>query len=379
VGADPELDAVIMVKNTTEAINKLSYRLNLQPQDIVVSTMMEHHSNELPWRAKARVNFIGLNANGQLDMDDAQLRLRQGYPRVKLLTVCGASNVTGHSNDVYLLAEMAHEYGCRILVDGAQLIPHRGFNLKPHGDPAHIDFLAFSGHKMYAPFGIGVLIGPREIFNSGPPEYSGGGTVKLVMDRQIFWADPPDRDEAGSPNVIGTYAMARTIEYLNTLGMGKLSRHEQQLTDYILQQLSCNKDITVYGTQPRVGVISFNLRDMPHALVGAILGFEAGIGVRTGCFCAQRYVRNLLGVKEDIQHLHYFEQQQTDLIPGMVRVSLGAYNNRKEVDYLLHWLRTITANRNEFKRRYRLSRVHGGFIPVGLDYNAFCKEMAGGK
>ncbi len=368
VGADLDRDSIIMVKNTTEAINKLSYRLKLQPSEAVITSEMEHHSNDLPWRGRARLLYIGLDSRGKLDIDDAVRCLKKKYPRTRLLTVCGASNVTGHVNHVHLLAEMAHEYGCRIMVDGAQLIPHQTFNMKPHSDPGHIDFLAFSGHKIFAPFGAGVLIGPREAFRDSAPEYSGGGTVKIVTHNNVYWAEPPDLDEAGSPNVIGTYSLARTLQYLNRLGMNKLQEHEEKLTAYLLEKIKAVPGITVYGDGKRVGVISFNLEGMPHALVGAILCYDAGIGTRTGCFCAQNYVRQLLGLEEKAEHLKLYEENRNDLIPGMVRVSLAAYNTREEVDHLLEWLHKIAKNRNEFKKKYRFAANSGSFIPV--DYAA---------
>jgi cysteine desulfurase / selenocysteine lyase len=363
IGADLDQDTVILVKNTTEAINKLSYRLQLHPQDIVLITDMEHHSNELPWRARARVQYIPLDAQGKLDLSSIESVFKRYHPRIKLLAVCGASNVTGHINDVHQMAQIAHAYDCQILVDGAQLIPHQRFDIKAHSHAEHIDFLAFSGHKIYSPFGAGVLIGPRETFMKNSPEYQGGGTVKLVTGNQVFWADLPDKEEAGSPNIVGALVLARTLKYLEKLGMDELARYESELTAYALQRLKSIKEVRLYGTQPRVGVISFNLADLPHALVGAILCYEAGIGLRTGCFCAQNYVRHLLGAQADSKQMELYEQNRTDQIPGMVRISLAPYNTRAEVDHLFKWLTYILDNRFLFRRHYKFSPVHGGFVP----------------
>ncbi|MGS0763516.1 aminotransferase class V-fold PLP-dependent enzyme [Syntrophomonas curvata] len=368
VGADLARDTVIMVKNTSEAINKLSYRLQLDPADVVITTDMEHHSNDLPWRARARVEYAAIDNEGKLDTENLEQHLKSSYPRTKLLAVCGASNVTGHVNDVHRLAQMAHEYGCPILVDGAQLVPHQGFDMKPHNDAAHIDYLAFSGHKIYSPFGAGVLIGPQKTFAGGPPEHPGGGTVKLVTEDKIFWADPPDRDEAGSPNVIGTYTLARTLRYLNQLGMEKLGQYEQELTGYALSELQQVKGITIYGSKPRVGVISFNLAGIPHALLGAVLCFDAGMGVRTGCFCAQKYVRQLLGLAESEHYLELYDSGRMAKLPGMVRVSLAAYNTREEIDELVKWLKHIAANLYEYRRDYRFAASQGGYLPVDTNY-----------
>ncbi|HEX3011850.1 MAG TPA: aminotransferase class V-fold PLP-dependent enzyme [Syntrophomonadaceae bacterium] len=366
VGADPTRDTVIMVKNTTEAINKLSYRLQLRPSDVVITTDMEHHSNDLPWKAKAAVKYAGLNQYGELNTADVRDCLQKNYPRVKLLAVCGASNVTGHVNNVHLLAKMAHEYGCKILVDGAQLIPHRRFSMKSYSDPGHIDFLAFSGHKMYAPFGAGVLIGPKEIFANNPPEYQGGGTVKLVMKDRIYWAEPPDSEEAGSANVIGTYALAKTMNFLEKIGMDNIVKHEDELTDYALKKIQALRNVVVYGSKSRIGVISFNIKGISHSLAGAVLCFEAGIGTRTGCFCAQNYVRKLLGQAESSQHIKLYEQNQLDKLPGMVRISLGGYNTFEEVDYFIKWLEKLVQNKSEFAERYQYDPEQGSFVPKDI-------------
>lgn len=364
VGADLDKDAIIFVKNTTEAINKLSYRLHLQASDIVIVTGMEHHSNDLPWRTKAQVKYAQVDGNGKLDLNNIDYLLNKYHNKAKLLAVCGASNVTGALNDVHMLAKMAHKHGCKILVDGAQLIPHQPFNMKNHSDPEHIDFLAFSSHKMFSPYGLGVLVGPREVFINGSPEYQGGGTVKLVGDNTIIWADLPGKEEAGSPNVVGAYALGKTIKYLEKLGMDKLADYEKELTDYALNKLKALNFVKVYGPHSRVGVISFNIKDLSHDLVGAILGFEAGIGLRTGCFCAQKYVRHLLGIRET--DLKFKEGYDLSKLPGMVRISLAAYNTKEEIDYFIKWIKNIGENKYEFKSRYKLSSFRGATVPVNL-------------
>jgi selenocysteine lyase/cysteine desulfurase len=280
------------------------------------------------------------------------------------LAVCGASNVTGHVNDVHTLARTAHEYGCPILVDGAQLIPHRPFSMLSYHNPGHIDFLAFSGHKIFAPLGTGVLIAPKSLFKKGQPEYSGGGTVNMVFDHKIYWADPPDKEEAGSANVPGTFALARTLTCLKSLGTHKLALYEENLTTYTLEKLKAMNGFTIYGDKNRVGVISFNIEGMHHALVGAILCFEAGIGVRTGCFCAQKYVRNLLNLEENKIMIDSMAKHN---YPGMVRISLAAYNTREEIDHLLHWLTVIRDNAEEYQKRYYYSSKYKCFYPANRD------------
>ena len=223
------------------------------------------------------------------------------------LTVSGASNVTGFVQPIHRLARKAHAVGARILVDAAQLAPHRRIDVRPDGDPEHLDYVAISAHKMYAPFGVGALVGRRDTFLQGSPEYQGGGTVEIVTPAHVQWAGLPDREEAGTPNVVGAVAMAVAAQALMDAGMETVTRHEAALTAYALERLASVPGVTIYGlddsgqTGDRVGVIAFNVGSMHHALVAAILGYEAGIGVRSGCFCAQSYVARLLRLTPEEQ------------------------------------------------------------------------------
>ena len=222
--------------------------------------------------------------------------------RVALLTVSGASNVTGFIQPIHRLARKAHAVGARILVDAAQLAPHRRIDVKSEDDPEHLDYVVLSAHKMYAPFGTGALVGRSDTFLQGAPEHQGGGTVEIVTPTDVYWAGLPDREEAGSPNVVGAVAMAVAAQALMDHGMDDIARHERALTAYALDRLQAIPGLTIYGAgvpvgvDDRVGVIAFNLESVPHALVAAILGYEGGIGVRNGCFCAQSYVAHLLGI-----------------------------------------------------------------------------------
>lgn len=367
VGADPSTNTVIFGKNTTEAINKLANRFPFKPGDVVLTTLLEHHSNDLPWRGRAMLVHVAATPEGRLDEEDFDRQLKRYGPRVALLTVSGASNVTGFVQPIHRLARMVHAVGGKILVDAAQLAPHRPINMKPDDDPEHLDFIALSAHKMYAPFGTGALIGAKDLFRQTAPDYRGGGTVDTVTLEDVVWADVPDRDEAGSPNVIGAVAMAVAAQTLMTIGMDKLAGHEAALTVYALERLQTIPGLTLYGeadpqkTSERVGVISFNLADIPHDLVAAILGYEAGIGVRSGCFCAQPYVAHLLGLKARDWHHHAKNRQQPR--PGMVRISFAAYNTTREVDHLAEHLERIA--RGKYQGRYRFVPKRGDFLPVG--------------
>ena len=363
VQADLEHDTVILVKNTTEAINKLAYQLNFSADDVVITSEMEHHSNDLPWRRHARVIYTRVDEKGLLDYKHLEKLLQQNYPHVKLVAVTGASNVTGHLNDLDFITRLAHEYNAEFMVDAAQLAPHHAINMYPHHDPRHIDYLVFSGHKIYAPFGSGVLIGPKKTFLQGEPDIIGGGTVNLVTPEIITWAGLPDREEAGSPNVMGAYILAKTLEYLQSYNLQSIMAYEKMLTDYALQQLQTIPGIIIYGAGPRVGVISFNLESVTHSQLGVMLSFETGIGVRTGCFCAQQYVRKLLGEKT-LSYLPYNDTYPSENLPGMVRISLAAYNTSDEIDQLISILKQIADHPNYYRKKYPYSYERGTYYPL---------------
>ena len=280
VGAETTTNTVVFGKNTTEAINKLAFRYPLGRRSVVLSTAMEHHSNDLPWRGRATVVRATVTPEGRVDEDDVDRLLAAYGERIALMTVSGASNVTGFVQPVHRLARKAHAVGAAILVDAAQLAPHRRIDVRPDDDPEHLDFVALSGHKMYAPFGTGVLVGRRDIFLQGAPEYQGGGTVDIVTPDEVHWAGLPDREEAGSPNVVGAVATAAAARALMDTGMENVERHEAWLTTYALERLQSLPGISLYGatdphrTHDRVGVIAFNLAAIHHALVAAILGYE---------------------------------------------------------------------------------------------------------
>ena len=352
VGADPEQAAVIFGKNTTEAINKLAHRYPLQADAVVLTTLMEHHSNDLPWRGRAEVVRAGLLPDGRLDEEHLDFLLARHAGRVALLTVSGASNVTGFVQPVHRLARKAHAVGARILVDAAQWAPHRAIDVRPPDDPDHLDYVALSAHKLYAPFGTGALVGRADAFLDGAPEYRGGGTVERVTLDEVEWAGLPDREEAGSPNVVGAVALAAAVRALSEIGLDALERHERALTAYALERLGSVPGLTLYGerdarrTADRVGVIPFNLDGVPHGLVAAVLGYEAGIGVRHGCFCAQVYVAHLLGIPHAQRGSHTAAVDK----PGMVRASFGAYNTPEDVDALVDAL--LRLRRGGYRGRY---------------------------
>jgi selenocysteine lyase/cysteine desulfurase len=371
VGADPATNTVIFGKNTTEAINKLSYRISLRDDSVVLSTVMEHHSNDLPWRNRATVVHVQATPDGRLDEDDFDRQLERYAGRVAIVTVTAASNVTGLIQPVHRLARKAHAARTLIMVDAAQYAPHRAVDMKTDDDPEHLDFVVLAGHKMYAPYGTGALVGPKEFFLRSAPEYPGGGTVDVVTLDEVHWAGMPDRDEAGSPNVIGAVAMAKAAQVLMEIGMDRVAAHEAELTAYALEGLRTVPKIRLYGdTDPkraaqRVGAIPFNIDGVSHYLVAAVLGYEGGIGVRSGCFCAHPYVVHLLQLPEREREAwkdKVLAGDKSDM-PGLVRASFGCYNTTTDVDHLIEMLQRVAGG--DYRADYRLHGSSGEYVPAG--------------
>ncbi len=356
VGANIDYHSIIFVKNATEAINKLSNKLlPLYKDGVVLSTCMEHHSNDLPWRGKYKMDYISIDKYGQLSMEDLKSKLVKYDGKVRLVTVTGASNVTGYINPIHKIAELAHSHGAKILVDGAQLVPHAPVDMKSFDSPEHIDYLVFSGHKMYAPFGTGVLIGPKTTFMKSPPDYSGGGTVKIVTHDHIEWLDPPEREEAGTPNIMGVLAITWAIKLLNELGMHNIENYEKILTDHAIDSLQNIPYVELYHNPinrgKSVSIIPFNIKGLHHSIVANILSHEFGIAVRNGCFCAQPYIQRLLNISpEDTKK--YIGNSHLP-IPGMVRISLGIYNTIEEINTLVKALYHISLNRKFYFEKYK--------------------------
>ncbi len=370
VHADPQDHICIFGKNTTEAINKLARRFPFTPdRDVVLISLMEHHSNDLPWRPAAKVVHVAVTADGRLDEDDFDRQLAFYGKRVALVSITGASNVTGFLNPIHRLAEKAHSIGAQIAVDCAQLAPHRSIDMRPLNDPGHLDYVAISAHKMYAPFGGGALVGRRDTFDRGDPDLQGGGEVEIVTADSVVWSEPPDRDEAGSPNTVGAIALAAAIEQLEQIHMDQVAAHEAELTRYALSRLTEVPGIQIFGdpdpqhAPDRLGVIPINIQGLSHYQVAAILGFEFGIGVRNGCFCAHPYLLNLMKVPPEKVNMARDSILQGDRrpVPGLVRISFGLYNELNEVDACIDALICIATGK--FKGTYHQDIATGQFLP----------------
>jgi selenocysteine lyase/cysteine desulfurase len=282
--------------------------------------------------------------------------------RPALLALTGASNVTGWSPPVAQICAEAHGRGIPVLLDAAQLAPHRPLPPEP-------DFMAFSGHKLYAPYGAGALIGPRSVFATGDPFLAGGGAVDLVDLDEVIWTDPPDREEAGSPNVIGAVAFGAAMDELARLGWDAVMKHEATLSTRLHEGLRAIDGVRVLGPGPgtdTLAVAAFTVEGMHHALVAARLSAEWGIGVRHGCFCAHPYLLRLLGVGPEGVAEARAALQRGDRrgIPGAVRASCGLGTSGEDVDALLAALRTL-AEGSPAPVPYVQDEITGDFWPQG--------------
>ncbi len=228
---------------------------------------------------------------------------------------------------------------------------------------------------MYAPFGTGALVSRTDTFETGEPYMQGGGEVEIVTFDEVTWSAPPDRDEAGSPNTVGAIALAAAISQLNAIGMDKVAQHEAELTTHLLTKLNKMPGVMVYGSRSpesaadRLGVVPINLDGMSHYLVAAILGYEFGIGVRNGCFCAHPYLLKLMGVDEtDAQGVrNRIQDHDKRDVPGLVRISFGLYNTIAEIDALITALQAILDGK--YQGKYHQDTRSGAFVPEGWHVN----------
>lgn len=315
---------IVFVRNTTEALNLVAAcwgRANLKPGDEILATTLEHHSNLVPWQrvaqeTGARMRLIGLTPDGAVDLADFERLLG---PRTRVVAIAHASNVLGTISDLTDISERAHRAGAIVVADGAQSVP----NLPTDVSTLGVDFLAFSGHKMLGPTGIGVLWGRRSLLEEMPPFLGGGGMIREVFDDRATWAPLPEKFDAGTPNIADAIALAAAAEYLERLGLANVRAHEVEVAGYALERLASIPDVSVYGPRDpeiRTGVVSFNLDGVHPHDAGTVLD-EAGIAVRAGHHCCQPLHRALD-------------------VAATLRASFYIYNSIDEVDALVDALGT---------------------------------------
>ncbi len=315
---------IIFTKNATESLNLIAYSYglpNLKAGDEILITIAEHHSNLVPWQrvaqaTGAKLNYIYLDADGNLSQADIDKKLST---RTKILAVTQTSNVLGLVNDVKGLAARAHEVGAVIVVDGAQSVPHIPVDVQA----LDADFLAFSGHKMLSPMGIGVLYGKRALLESMPPFLSGGDMIEYVEEQATTYAELPQKFEAGTQNVGGAAGLAAAIDYLRGVGFDEIERIERDLTTYAIGELKRLPYVELYGCDAanKIGIVTFNVKDVHPHDVATILDAE-GVAIRAGHHCAQPLMK-------------YLGQNAT------CRASFYFYNTRQDVERLIEAIQKV--------------------------------------
>lgn len=314
---------IVFTRGTTESINLVASSFvagQMKPGDEVIVSQMEHHSNIVPWQLQAErsgivIRVIPIDDCGEL-MEDALEQLFT--PRTKLVSVAHVSNVLGTVNPVERIVARAHAHGVPVLVDGAQAVPHQPVDVQK----LDADFYVFSGHKVYGPTGIGVLYGKEEWLDRLPPYQGGGEMIHTVSFSGTTFAELPLKFEAGTPDYVGTTALARALDYVSTIGMDRIAAYEHELTQYALQRLNEIPDMHIFGNPShREGVISFQVGNIHPLDLGTLLD-RLGIAIRTGHHCAEPLMHRL-GVE------------------GTARASFGLYNTKAEIDYLVEGIQRV--------------------------------------
>lgn len=318
------VNEIVFTRGTTESINLLASSFGeafLHPGDEVIVSVMEHHSNIVPWQLLAErkcinLKVIPMNDRGELLMDEYEKLFTD---RTKIVSVVHVSNVLGTVNPIKEMIKIAHKHDVPFLVDAAQSIPHMAVDVQD----LDADFLVFSGHKVYGPTGVGVLYGKEEWLNKLPPYQGGGEMIQHVSFEHTTFNELPFKFEAGTPDYIGTTGLAKALDYVSAIGLDKIAAYEHELTEYATQRLKTIPGMRIFGEAAEKGsVISFLVGDIHHFDMGTLLD-RLGIAVRTGHHCAQPLMQRL-GIE------------------GTVRASFGLYNTREEVDVLVAGIERVS-------------------------------------
>lgn len=318
------VNEIIFTRGTTEGLNLVASSFCeefMQEGDEVIVSVMEHHSNIVPWQLQAAkrgiaIRVVPMDECGNLDIDEYKNLFNE---RTKLVSIAHVSNVLGTINPVKELTRIAHEHGVPVLVDGAQSTPHSRVDVQD----IDCEFFVFSGHKMYGPTGIGVLYGKESWLDRLPPYQGGGEMIESVTFEKTVFEKLPFKFEAGTPDYVATHGLAKAIEYIESIGLDNISAHERELTDYCMQKLSAIDGMRIFGTSShKDAVVSFLVRDIHHLDMGTLLD-RLGIAVRTGHHCAQPLM-DRLGIQ------------------GTVRASFALYNTKEEIDILANGIARVS-------------------------------------
>ncbi|MBW4554789.1 MAG: aminotransferase class V-fold PLP-dependent enzyme [Trichormus sp. ATA11-4-KO1] len=343
---------VIFAKNTTEAINGSATLWAKRPGKILVSDI-EHSSNLLPWVTKDQVVQYRTQPDGSVSVAaiEAIFQAHQNLPpteQIKLITITGASTITGYRPPIYEIAALAHRYGAKMFADVCQLIQHERVDMRADDDPCHLDFVAFSGHKMYAPYGTGVLLGPKEFFDSCYPYQIGGGNLPYItrnLEIKRFYTERAH--DPGTPNAMGAIAIAKAIEIIEALGRDRIAQYEHYLVEFTYTRLQRIPGVQVHIPGDNLAhVIPFDINGFDGRLVAEILAQEYGIGVRAGAFCTYEYIRKLKNIsdEQDCEIAQEVERGITRNIPSIIRASFAVYNTLEDCERFLKAISEISQN-----------------------------------
>lgn len=314
---------IVFTRGTTESINLVAYSFGeafLKEGDEVILSVMEHHSNIVPWqllreRKGIVIKVVPMNEAGELDMEAYRALFT---PKTRLVSICHVSNVLGTINPAQEIIRIAHEAGARVLLDGAQSVPHFAVDVQA----LDCDFMVFSGHKIYGPTGIGVLYGKEDLLDQLPPYQGGGEMIARVTFEHTTFERLPYKFEAGTPDYVGTHALATALDYISAIGLEKIAAHEEDLTQYAMSRMREIEGMKFFGTaSAKTSVVSFNVGDIHPMDLGTLLD-RLGIAIRTGHHCAQPLMARC-GVE------------------SMARISFGLYNTREEVDSFIKALQRV--------------------------------------
>lgn len=314
---------IIFTRGTTESINLVAFSFGeafVQEGDEVILSVMEHHSNIVPWqllrdRKGIVIKVVPMNDAGELDIQAYRALFTD---KTKLVSICHVSNVLGTINPAYDIIRIAHEHGAKVLLDGAQSVPHFAVDVQQ----LDCDFMVFSGHKIYGPTGIGVLYGKESLLEQLPPYQGGGEMIARVSFEHTTFERLPYKFEAGTPDYVGTHALATALDYIQSIGLDKIAAHEEDLTRYAMQRMQEIEGMTFFGTATaKTSVVSFNVGAIHPMDLGTLLD-RLGVAIRTGHHCAQPLMARC-GVE------------------SMARISFGLYNTREEVDALIQSLQRV--------------------------------------
>lgn len=314
---------IVFTRGTTESINLVAFSFGeafLQEGDEVILSVMEHHSNIVPWqllrdRKGIVIKVVPMNDAGELDIEAYRALFTE---KTKLVSICHVSNVLGTINPAHEIIRIAHEHGAKVLLDGAQSVPHFAVDVQQ----LDCDFMVFSGHKIYGPTGIGVLYGKESLLEQLPPYQGGGEMIARVSFEHTTFERLPYKFEAGTPDYVGTHALATALDYIQSIGLDKIAAHEEDLTRYAMQRMQEIEGMTFFGTATaKTSVVSFNVGAIHPMDLGTLLD-RLGVAIRTGHHCAQPLMARC-GVE------------------SMARISFGLYNTREEVDAFIQSLQRV--------------------------------------